>query len=223
MLSLRVLLVALPAVFLAACGDTRNPTAPTSATQVSFDDRFWRELIYNEWERGPRGLGLLPESRIVSVQRNYSIEAEGMPERVVRSIQESIPVLWEQLTGEPFAGEIIIGRRFPVPAWTTINNDRIVSTQRLCGAAGIPTEDGPNSITLDLAEPVCADNFLGVFAHEFGHDLGLHHVGDATALMASDGRVKTAFTEKEKYHAQLAYRVGPGMPYCGHPLGASCQ
>ena len=219
--SLRMFSIAVLTMLFTACGDTTSPTAPTPTmpAEVSFDDMFWRELIYGELGRSRQGLGLEPESRIVSVQRNYSIEPEGMPDSLIQDIREAIPVLWEQVTGEPFAGEIIIGRRYPVPAWTTIRNR---PHPTVCATAGIPTDNGSNEITLDLADPACG-NFVGLFGHEFGHDLGLWHVTDSSALMHRYVGGKTHFSQKEMYHAQLAYRIGPGKPYCGDPRGASCQ
>ena len=216
-------MVAILVPLLAACDGATSPTAPSAKPDRRFDDLFWRDLIYNERDRGKRGDGRLPGSRIVNVQRNYAIDPEGMPDDIVQSIRTSIPILWEQVTGEPFAGEIIIGERRGLATWTTVSDFPL--GLGLCGAASYTDVDGgPGGITLNLRNASCAAQYATTFAHELGHDLGLSHVYEPGALMSGLGASdKTSFMPKEQYHAQLAYEVGWGKPYCGWPYGPGCQ
>ena len=59
-------------------------------------------------------------------------------------------------------------------------------------------------------------------AHELGHALGFSHVADQQAVMYASNRAAIRFTDQEQYHAQLAYEVGNGKPYCGCPFGEAC-
>ena len=210
---------------LVACDDggpVASPTAPTPLDDPAsrFVDQFWRDLIYDEHEQGT----LLSASIIVDRQRHYAIDPTGMPADLVRRIHEIIPALWQQVTGTPFAGDIRVGahgRKEGQVLWTLVRVGSL--TGDTCGTSEGGYNRGPGWITLDLSNVGCAGAFLEVFVHEFGHDVGLHHTRDQTTVM-SEGVLRglTAFTAREQYHAQLAYEIGPGAPYCGWPKGPGC-
>ena len=41
-------------------------------------------------------------------------------------------------------------------------------------------------------------------------------------MMSETGNDIEWFTERERYHAQLAYEVGRGAAYCGWPFDPGC-
>lgn len=153
-----------------------SPAAPTAGqpqTPASrpadprFDDRFWRELIFNEHDAPGQG-------DFVRVLSNPSpsvyvrLGNAGGTRRVVADdrldhIREVVPPLAEQITGRPYAGRI---------------------------------------------------------------ESGIEERGDRegwiTAMMSETGNDTEWFTQRERYHAQLAYEVGRGAAYCGWPFGSVC-
>ena len=65
---------------------------------------------------------------------------------------------------------------------------------------------------------------METFAHEVGHALGFYHV-DGSAYPNSVMNTPAAasrFTDREVYHARLAYQAGRSAPYCGWPEGDNC-
>ena len=217
------LLVAVLVTLLTACDDATSPTAPSppprpdNGADPRFDDQFWRDLIYNEYSDGV----LLPASEVLDHDRNFSLRTSDMPADLVDWIEDAIPRLWREATGRPYAGEIVrddpdIGHP---PGWTTVTVE--ANTYNACGLYATAGEH--SWITLDLDNRTCAGYFEHGFAHEFGHVLGLNHVQTSNTLMHESANRVLTFTATEQYHAQLAYEIGPGAPYCGWPYGPRCQ
>ena len=54
--------------------------------------------------------------------------------------------------------------------------------------------------------------------------MGFSHVRGYNDLMYPAGPTNVqTFSDREVYHARLAYRVGPGVEYCGEPFTQGCN
>ena len=177
-----------------------------------------------KWDRERSGAqGPADGSRVLEHDRDFFIIETGIEPWLIAAIQDRIPGLWHQLTGKRYAGRISTGLDPPDVDFLTVvqaGEDTFADTYT-CGSFGsLPgPEAARTNIYLFLDQ--CTDAPLAVFAHEFGHALGFHHVSE-------DGHVMNArvgefpFTDKEQHHAQLAYRVGRGAEYCGEPFTGGC-
>ena len=144
-------------------------------------------------------------------------------------MRRAIPRLAAQLTGQPYRGVIEdgIGDR-KRPGWITVrfvtSEERPQIAEGRCGAANVGANPGNIWIIRRArGNKLCVDDaiFPKLFAHEYGHALGFFHVGNRTAVM--EGRSFTGratFTDREQYHAQLAYEAGPMQSYRGWPFGS---
>ncbi len=104
--------------------------------------------------------------------------------------------------------------------------------------------DDRGNIEINL-EDNCGSNWLGLaFAHEIGHSFGFWHVcgveprhcppgwvpghiGTIPLDLVSDGTgtapgIRIEYTPALKYHARLAYEIGPGLAYCDLPFAQGC-
>ena len=222
-----------------ACID--SPAAPTPATEPApasrpadprFDDRFWRELIFNEHDAPGDG-------DFVRVLSNPSPnvyvrlgDATGT-RRVVSDdqfdhIRRVLPPLAEQVTGQPYHGRIVaeIEERGDREGWITVRFVTLEENPDIGSSCGLATPgSNPGSIWIARDNGLCFRNgyFRRLFAHELGHAFGLWHVGVREAMMSEAGNDTEWFTERERYHAQLAYEAGRGAAYCGWPFGPACD
>lgn len=222
---------------LACLESPAGPTAEPPQTPASrpadprFDDRFWQELIFNEHDAPGQG-------DFVRVLSNPSpsvyvrLGDAGGTRRVVADarldhIREVLPLLAEQITGRPYDGRIESGieERGDREGWITV---RFVTQEEhpaigaSCGLAAPGSDPGNIWIARDNDECFRNGYFRRLFAHELGHAFGLWHVEDRAAMMSEAGHDTEWFTERERYHAQLAYEVGRGAAYCGWPFGTGC-
>ena len=144
-------------------------------------------------------------------------------------MRRAIPRLAEQLTGQPYRGVIEdgIGDRTRA-GWITVRfvtvEEEPEISEGACGRAGVGMDPGSIWIIRRArGNKNCVDDAVlpGVFAHEFGHALGFFHVANKSALMEGTGSAgRSTFTDREQYHAQLAYEVGRGRSYRGWPFGS---
>ena len=207
---------------LTACGDAGTPTAPThpaappstpppptvgpDGVDSRFSDAFWQELIYDSYEQGRRGEPLQSVSRSIDHQRSFAIDPTDMPADLRQRIHGIIPALCQQLT------ERAVCRRDRGRAGA-LRRGSAPLDPRGGGRAGVTVLRGVHQHhrpqrRLDPARPVAGETD--------GHDVGLYHTSDPSAVMHPRGKALN-FNAREQYHAQLAYEIGPGAPYCGWP------
>lgn len=211
---------------------TRDPIVSTrlldpTTVHPLFEDSFWQELIFNQYDEP----GTLARYRITgpfpsSSPNLYIWLADESGERVadptwVSTVHETVPHLAAQLTGEPYRGRIEEGMADRSQSgWITVEftTDRLEEFPDACGWAGVGGDPGRIWISISNSSGC---HFRRVFAHEFGHAMGLWHVSDRTAVMApASGPV--SFNSREQYHAELLHRIGRGNRYCGWPLNPEC-
>jgi hypothetical protein len=92
--------------------------------------------------------------------------------------------------------------RAPQPGWIVI--ERADLGPQVCGRASVGAVAG--QIVLH-SDNIC--NLDSVLAHEIGHALGFFHVSAQGSLMFPQARLSNVNdrpTERERVHAQLAYR-----------------
>ena len=173
-----------------------NPLSPTTTTtppasngvDPRFDDLFWRQLIYDAYDRDG---DVSPESIIQRPgrTRHFTIVTADMPPDLVARIEQTIPDLWRQVTGNPYTGEIHRDRDIGMPyGWTAISVADLRDVPA-CGRATLNSYDPDDysKIELDLLNGRCTQPRTN-FVHEFGHVLGLHHVAGFTAVMAPSNK-----------------------------------
>ena len=203
---------------------------PTRPVDPRFDDQFWRELVFNQFDK-PGTIGQQVSWMLTTTSPNVYIRmGDPTGRRVVSSgqrdyMRRAIPRLAEQLTGQPYRGQIEDGiadreRR----GWITV---RFITPEEdpdlaegACGRATVGAD--PGNIWI-VRHPNCLPHFPELFAHEFGHAFGFFHVTDRNTVMAKgvyNGIDR--FTAREVYHARLAYEVGRGQRYCGWPFSPTC-
>ncbi len=217
-------------VTLAAWFDC-TPTGP--AEPETFDDKFYRALIFNAEER-PDKL-YTNRSRVlddpgalnvyVETDRWPEYWPEGHPNPASRAerlawMESQIPSMVLQLTGQEWTGRFEHGPLWhpdnleELNGWTTVKvRDWPDESCHASGSVG----QVRNYIWLDIninpeeGEHHC---LIRAFAHEFAHNLGLYHA-DGTINLKIDDDGTVTFSPKVVYHSRLAYLVGRGAAYPG--------
>ncbi len=207
---------------------------PVRPIDLEFNDTFWTQLVYGQHD-DPGDLMSRTSWVLDSPSRmNIYLRTTNWPHHRLRLdewlawMEDAWPVLVERMTGAPWRGRFETGsERANQLDWITI---RLIDPAkeypddwgRACGRARLGSN--PGQIWLDETNPNCMREsyFPALLSHELGHSYGFWHVPDPHAVMSSRGNRVLRLTPAEQYHAQLAYDVGPGQPYCGWPYGATC-
>lgn len=216
-------------------------SSATRPVDSRFDDRFWRELVFNQFDGDVPLYGWGPAlydgahdptGRDRHRMPDVVIATANAPAWAVQHVEEHLPGLWLNMTGRPFTGRILRRRSAPIrPHSISVHFEALRSGgEGPCGRAIVgPTADGWSRMTLDVnciswTRPFDQEGRLieELFAHELGHVLGFFHVKPARSVMYPRWRAESWPRPKERFHMRLAYEVGSGQQYCGWPFGSRC-
>ena len=210
-------------------GVTIRPAIAPNGADPRFNDTFWQEMIFNQ--RDDPGTLSTMVSHVFGTTRspNVYIVTDEMPDGYADIIARRVPFVFWQVTGRRYNGRIERGSDEPLrPGWINVTYSY---GDRVCGLAWVGASPGWLWINQKCVEEAQEQRDLdsvtyltNIFAHEFGHTLGLFHVSGLTDVMNEEGRTQhlKRFSAREQYHARLAYRIGPAAVYCGWPYRAAC-
>ena len=244
--SILSLSLCLALAILAGCGtDTaRSSVGPTPiitppppidvrAIDHRFDDRFWQQLVFNQYDdpgAGQRSWVLNATSPNVYIWMGDPTGRRVVSYQQRDHIQRAVPRLVPQLTGRAYRGRVESGiEDWTALGWITVRfvteEEEPELSEGACGRASVGGDPG-NIWIIRRARGnracVSEEGFAPVFAHELGHALGFRHVENRAAVMHPSFGGPSTFTATEKYHARLAYEVGRGATYCGWPFQRVC-
>ena len=190
-----------------------------SPPQPKFDDRFWRELVYDAHDK-PGDLAGRISWVMPTTSPNVYIRTTNLEPSEVDYMRREIPRIVHQVTGAAYAGRVEHGpdevERHGWITVRTVTRDQAPEfiTGEFCGYAYIG--DNPGKVWL-VKDAGCRGVFPErILAHELGHALGLYHVGAVGAVMQQFSSA-VSFSDDERHHGKLAYRAGRGAAYCGNP------
>lgn len=211
-----------------------------------FNDGFWREFVYNDFDRPGRSetalSRVLPDPATMNVYVVTDHWPAGLPDEVAREIwipwmREQTPRIVEQLTGQTWRGRFEVGPERDV---TRVSQDRWITIRvedeadLSCHAFGTVGQTAGGiwidiNVDPDDGQPHCN---IRPFAHEMAHVFGFYHAcgvwpgtcGTVPLRIAGDesNPGDITYSPTVQYHAQLAYQIGRDRPYCGWPLGPEC-
>ena len=250
--------IAIAIVVVASCGDSPNPVAPTVSPpsptpspplppppstidiDFPFDVAFYQALVHNGYA-DPGNVSRSNSLVLMTTSPNFYIR-RSTPEDTMPGcgrrwtldqlshMERMIPRLVEQLTGEPYRGQVISGCEDRRQAeWITIVSATPQEQPRLaaaCGAANVGAYGAPGDIMGRIwfnenPNSSCTRAYFSrVFVHEFGHAMGFWHVPKGFGYVMAPGEYPSNgdFTVKEQQHAQHAYKRGRFAPFCSDAM-----
>lgn len=195
---------------------TPDPNAPPA----QFDDRLWRELVFNGHD-DPGGLATATSqvlSPLWTPARSavYVVEHPALTDARFEAIDRVITDMVADVTGERWVAPIFRMDEFQLIARSTTIEFVNYLRGGSCGRATIGSLPAHIRIRADH-ECIRPGSFEELVAHEYGHVLGFQHVSDWNMLMFSGGARRPTYrmTGDELWHARLAYETGRGQRYCG--------
>ena len=192
------LIIIVASLSVASCsGDSNSPASPSSIFEgpitdsgpsrpvdSRFNDAFWRQLVFDQFDRPNTIDNPSTRTRVLSTSLNVYIRMDDPTGRRVVSFDQrdhmrrAIPRLAEQLTGQPYRGAIEegIGDRKRA-GWITVRfvtyEEEPEIAEGACGRASVGANPGSIWIIRRArGNKRCVDYafFPELFAHEFGHE-----------------------------------------------------
>ena len=263
---MRIAIAIAVVVVVAACGDSPNPVAPTVSPpspppspplpppsppstidiDFAFDAAFYQALVHNGYE-DPGNVYRHFSVVLMTTSPNFYIRRSTPDDTMpgcgrrwtldqLSYMERMIPRLVEQLTGEPYRGQVISGCEDRRQAeWITIVSATTREEPRLAGACGMaevgaygaPGGSGAGRMWFnENPNSSCTRAYFSrVFVHELGHAMGFYHVPNGFGYVMAKGEYpgRDDFTVKERQHAQHAYKRGRYADSCDDVVTCSSK
>ena len=213
-------------------------SVPHQSDGMSYDDELYRHLVYNDYDEPGehRRSWVLPYD-----SPNFYIRLGAPSGRCAHNWRVTwrefhfwraiVPIVAEQLTGNPYEGRVEVGceDRAPRYGWVTVRYVTPAEYEAERGKdwgdawakARIGDTHGKIWMRYDgrpLRQPSSAVQKLII--HEIGHAFGFYHTDRHGGSMQPDffqGDTLMLFSGPEENAARRAYRAGRGARYCGDP------
>ncbi len=177
-------------------------------------------------ERITRLFAAIPSFNVLTLQDPPAwAPAEPLTDEQRSTLEELIPRVIEQLTGEAFSGEVTFRNEWKEEAgwvdvtltggefWRERFGSEFVRTGGFVGA-----DPGQIVVNMDVLEDAACGGLARLFSHATGVALGFSAVEEAGHLMSSTLENRpSAASEAEMYHARLTWKLGRGAPYTDDP------
>ncbi len=215
-----------------------NPPTPGSSADPRFDDEFWRQLVYNGFEKpvdlAGRRSWMLREPMNVFIKTTDETGRDVLGDWDAKLHGDFH--LWDwarEWSGREMIEDIFLLPSHPLGrdalGWITIEPYSTVEAfhddESVCGTALVGGDPGLIKISME-SRCVSGGRFGELVLHELGHALGFRHVDSVRfpgSVMANGPWAGVHhLSPREQYHGELAYDIGRGASYCGWPYGDNC-